>query len=172
MNIQIILFRHGIALDSADAEAAGIREQDRPLTRQGIDRTGEAAIGLRRVADSVELIAHSPLARARQTADILAAAYPSARRAETRALRPGTAAESLAQTVAQRMRRGADGAAVLVGHEPDLGQWAGWALTGKAQAPFSLKKAGACLLEFDAAIEAGRARLVWLLPAGVLRRLA
>jgi phosphohistidine phosphatase len=127
--------------------------------------------GLRTLMDAVELIAHSPLTRARQTADLLAEAYPSARRAETRALKPGTAPETLAQFVAQRARREAPEPLVLVGHEPDLSQWAAWALTGRSQALFGLKKAGACLLEFEGRPEAKKGRLLWLLTAGQLRKL-
>jgi phosphohistidine phosphatase len=169
--MQLILFRHGIALEPEEAAAAGLREHERPLTRQGQARTAEAVQGLRQLVKAVELIAHSPLTRARQTADILAAAYPVARRAETRALRPGASAEALAQFVSQRARRDAGEPVLLVGHEPDLGQWAAWAITGKSQPLFGLKKAGACLLEFDGAPQAKSGRLLWLLPAGVLRRL-
>ncbi|MGH8455316.1 MAG: SixA phosphatase family protein [Nevskiales bacterium] len=168
--MQIILFRHGIAMEPEEAAGSGIREHERPLTRQGITRTGEAVDGLRELVESVELIAHSPLTRARQTADILAEVYPSARRAETRALKPGAAAETLAQFVAQRARSESTDPVVLVGHEPDLSSWAAWAVTGKAQALFSLKKAGACLIEFDGTPQAKSGRLVWLLTAGVLRR--
>jgi phosphohistidine phosphatase len=60
---------------------------------------------------------------------------------------------------------------VLVGHEPDLSQWAGWALTGRSQSLLALKKAGACLLEFEGRPEARKGRLLWLLTAGQLRKL-
>lgn len=169
--MQVILFRHGIAMEPEDAAATGIREHERPLTPQGVKRTGEAVDGLRELVESVDLIAHSPLTRARQTADILAEAYPSARRAETRALKPGAAAETLAQFVAQRGRSESTDPIMLIGHEPDLSQWAAWAVTGKSQALFGLKKAGACLIEFDGAPQAKSGRLVWLLTAGLLRRL-
>ncbi len=170
--MQIVLFRHGIAMEQAEASAAGIREHERPLTPHGISRTRDAVDGLRTLVAAVELIAHSPLARARQTADLLAEAYPSARRAETRALKPGTSPDTLAQFVAQRARREAAEPLVLVGHEPDLGQWAAWALSGRSQTLFGLKKAGACLLEFEGRPEARKGRLLWLLTAGQLRKLA
>lgn len=169
--MRIILFRHGIAQEAETAAAEGLREHERPLTKSGITRTGEAVEGLRELVDSVALIAHSPLVRARQTADILAEAYPSARRAETRALRPGTSAETLAQYIAQRAGTLSTDIVLLVGHEPDLSQWAGWAVTGKSQSLFGLKKAGACLLEFEGSPQAKSGRLIWLLTAGVLRRL-
>jgi phosphohistidine phosphatase len=170
--VQVILFRHGIAMEPEAAAAAGVREHERPLTPPGVKRTGEAVAGLRRLVKSIELIAHSPLTRARQTADILAGAYPSARRVETRSLKPGAPAETLAQFVAQRAGRATEDPVVLVGHEPDLGQWAAWAATGRTQPLFGLKKAGACLIEFDGSPQAGSGRLAWLLTAGQLRRLA
>lgn len=169
--MHILLFRHGIALDAVEASAAGIGEHERPLTPQGIRRTAEAVQGLRVLLESVELIAHSPLTRARQTADLLAGIYPAARRAETRTLRPGVTPETLAQFVAQRARRGSSDAVILVGHEPGLSLWAGWALTGKAQALFGLKKAGACLIEFEGAPQPRAGKLLWLMTAGALRKL-
>jgi phosphohistidine phosphatase len=170
--MQVILFRHGIAVDAQEAADKGIKEHDRPLTRPGIARTAEAVEGLHALVKSVDLIAHSPLVRARQTADILAKAYPSARRVETRTLRPGTAAETLAQFVAQRASSGAPDTVILVGHEPDLSLWAAWATTGERRSLFSLKKAGACLIEFEGKPQAAAGRLLWLLPAGVLRKLS
>lgn len=169
--MQIILFRHGIATDHEEAAENGIKDDDRPLTRQGITRSEEAVDGLRELVDSLGLIAHSPLLRARQTADILAEAYPSARRADTRALKPGAAADMLAQFVMQQTRGGDGEPVALVGHEPHLSLWAAWAIAGQSQPLFALKKAGACLIEFDAAPRAKAGRLLWLLTAGQLRKL-
>ena len=169
--MQVILLRHGIALEPEEAANAGIREHERPLTKQGLARTAEAVQGLHELVGSVDLIAHSPLTRARQTADILAEAYPSARRTETRALKPGETAEALAQFVARYVRSSTQDPVILVGHEPDLSQWAAWAVTGRTRPLFGLKKAGACLIEFDGNPQAKSGRLLWLLPAGVLRRL-
>lgn len=170
--MQVILFRHGIAMEPDEASAAGIGEHERPLTRPGVKRTTESVQGLRRLVDPVQLIAHSPLTRARQTADCLAGVYATARRAETRLLSPGTPPESLARFVAQQLRREAAGATVLVGHEPDLSHWAAWAVTGATRPLFGLKKAGACLIEFEDGPQAKAGRLVWLLTAGALRDLA
>lgn len=172
--MQVILFRHGIAMDAQEAADKGIKEHDRALTKPGLARTAEAVEGLHGLVGAVGtvgVIAHSPLVRARQTADILGKTYPAARRVETRSLRPGTAAETLAQFVAQRTSSGTADIVILVGHEPDLSLWAAWATTGERRALFSLKKAGACLIEFDGKPQAATGRLLWLLPAGVLRKL-
>jgi phosphohistidine phosphatase len=138
--MQIILFRHGIAMEHADAAADGISEKERPLTKEGVEKTATAASGLRQVVKSVELLAHSPLTRARQTADLLADAFPSAERAETRWLAPGVDPERLAAWLAKQREMET---AILVGHEPDLSRWAAWAVSGSARPLFGLKKAGA-----------------------------
>jgi phosphohistidine phosphatase len=170
--MQIVLFRHGIALEPAEAAESGISETERPLTSKGIEKTGEAVLGLHAVLKSAELIAHSPLTRARQTADLVATAFPSAERAETRWLRPGTDPERLATWLTQQAARQSGlHVVILVGHEPDLSRWAAWAMTGRSGAAFGLKKAGACLLEFERGVLAGRARLHWLLMPSQLRRL-
>jgi phosphohistidine phosphatase len=64
----------------------------------------------------------------------------------------------------------ANGAVFLVGHEPDLGQLAGTMLFG-APMGLPLKKAGAAALVFDGPPRAGAARLQWLLPPRILRRM-
>ena len=61
---------------------------------------------------------------------------------------------------------------IAVGHEPALSALAAFALTGRPQEFFSLKKGGACLLEFPSAWRSGSATLHWLLAAAQLRSLA
>jgi hypothetical protein len=46
-----------------------------------------------------------------------------------------------------------------------------WCLTGSLDGIVELRKGGALLLRFDEMIGARRARLAWLMPPGVLRRL-
>lgn len=170
--MHLILFRHGIALEHAEAAAAGISESGRPLTPKGIEKTGEAVLGLHGLLKSADLIGHSPLTRARQTADLIATAFPSAERAETRWLRPGSDPERLANWLDQQTVRQSElQTIILVGHEPDLSRWAAWGISGRSTALFGLKKAGACLIEFERGILSGKGQLVWLLTPAQLRRL-
>jgi phosphohistidine phosphatase len=171
--MQMILFRHGIAMDQDEAEAAGISETERPLTSEGITRTDEAVKGLLRIVERVDLVVCSPLARAQKTAEILGRHYPAAKLAQTRWLSPGTAPDKLFSFLLQRLVKDVkEETVVLVGHEPDLSSLAAWALTGRRTGLFSLRKAGACLIEFKGPPSAGKGSLGWLLTAGQLRRLA
>src|SRR3569623_975582 len=85
-----------------------------------------SAAGLRRCHPALDLIATSPLRRALQTAEIVAAAYAPLTVAECEALVPQAHPEELLDWL-----RGQQGDSVaVVGHEPGLGIWTSWALTG------------------------------------------
>lgn len=124
-----------------------------------------AAKGLGRVAPEVELIATSPLVRARQTAEILARRL-GAPVVETDRLSPGAEPEDFLAWLEGRRER----AVALVGHEPHLGILIGWLCAGEARPLTVLKKGQACLVELEAA-RAGAGRLVWSLAPSQLRRL-
>ena len=64
-----------------------------------------------------------------------------------------------------------DATVALVGHEPQLGTFAGWMCTGLQESFLSLKKGGACLLRLKADVKPGRATLVWSLAPRQLRAL-
>jgi len=61
---------------------------------------------------------------------------------------------------------------VLVGHEPQLGELVGLALTGDAVSLTRLGKAGAAAVAFPRAIRPGAATLDWRLDRKALARLA
>src|SRR5258707_5535441 len=67
---EIFLIRHGMAEDRGDAWPDDAK---RPLTEDGISRLRKAARGLTRAGVSIDLMLTSPLVRARQTAEIIAA---------------------------------------------------------------------------------------------------
>ena len=66
--MDIIVIRHGIALDAATAHGMGLSDAERPLTAHGERATRAAAMGLRALlADMpVDDILTSPLLRARR----------------------------------------------------------------------------------------------------------
>ena len=68
---ELYLVRHGLAEERGDAWPDDTK---RPLTDEGISRMRKGARGLARLGLSVEVVLTSPLVRARQTAEILAAA--------------------------------------------------------------------------------------------------
>lgn len=66
---QLILVRHAHALDCLQA---GVQKDSlRPLSVQGLEKAAKTAQKLKTAACAPELILHSPLLRACQTADIL-----------------------------------------------------------------------------------------------------
>ena len=65
------LMRHGIALEENDPSV--VDDSGRPLSAKGIKRTRKIAKGIRRLGISFEVLLSSPLARARQTVDIVGA---------------------------------------------------------------------------------------------------
>jgi len=168
--MEIIVFRHGIALDRDEAADMGLSDGERPLTEKGRRRTRSAAAGLKRVLgdDRVDFVISSPLLRARQTAELLLPYLEPAPMEETDVLEPGLDPADLDAWL--RERRSTE-RLVLVGHEPDLSGWVSWGLSRKRERFMSLKKAGACLLEFPGHAEGGTGDLRWLLTAGQLRAL-
>ena len=165
--MRILLFRHGPA-----GERDPLRWPDdrrRPLTEKGVARTRAAARGLVTLETSIRLVLTSPLVRAMQTAELLAAECERAGAPETLdALRPGA---SWHAALARLQEAPADATVALVGHEPDLGKLAGVMLFG-APAALPLKKAGACLIDFEERPEPGAGLLHSFLTPRMLRRLA
>jgi phosphohistidine phosphatase len=164
----LLLIRHGIAEEAEIAAAAGIPDHLRPLTAKGKKRMRRIAVALADMMPELELIASSPLRRAMQTAEILAEARGKTPLVQTDALAPGAPPEAILEFLHHRR---VHGPLALVGHEPDLGQWAGWALCGEARSFMQFKKGGAALLHFPGLPAPGRAELGWLLTPEQLREL-
>lgn len=164
----ILIVRHAIALDREDAAVYSVADGDRPLTREGIAKMKKAVQGLQRIHPKLHAIVASPLLRAKQTAELVAAAYPKAELMVSEWLIPGQPPVELLNFLGSFRP---DQRIAIVGHEPDLSEWIGWAVTGKRQSICELKKGGACLLEFDDDLKPGEASQRWLLTPGQLRKL-
>jgi phosphohistidine phosphatase len=165
--MDILVVRHGIAMEREDAQAVGIAESGRPLTPQGCKRTKRAAKGLSRIVPDVDSLLTSPYRRAVETAEFVGKAYGGLTCEETDALLPEADPEELCQVLAART----SGALVaVVGHEPHLGRFLGYCLYAELRSPFDFKKGGACLIHFDEAPSASAGRLSWFLPPRFLRR--
>ena len=156
---QLIMVRHAIAMDRDEAQAAGIDDEQRPLTDKGRQKMQKIAQGLVALLDRCAVIYSSPLLRAQQTAGVVAGHFSRAPVVPCPALSPGVEPGQLLHWL---QARSGQTPAIVVGHEPDLSQWAGWALTGQAGGFVRFKKGGACMLEFSHKLEPGCARLRWL----------
>jgi phosphohistidine phosphatase len=70
--MKLLIIRHAVA-EERDAWAnTGKSDDERPLTTEGRGKMARNARGLREGVPSVDLVATSPLVRARQTAEIVA----------------------------------------------------------------------------------------------------
>ncbi len=166
--MQLLVIRHAIAEDREEFARTGRADDDRPLTRGGRRRMARGAKGLRRTLPGIDLLAASPLARAAQTAEIVAGEYGAVNRAEVEELRPTARYKDFLRWL--RAQPGLDVIAA-VGHEPHLSGLATLLLTGKSDPVLELKKGAACLLRFEGDVGPAKARLRWALTPAQLRRL-
>ena len=101
----------------------------------------------------------SPLLRARQTVEALLEHWPTPHPEQLtcNALAPGGRAKKIT-----RFLLGLNGENVgLVGHMPDLAEYAGW-LIGAKKTRLEMAKAGAAFIRFDGSPDKGEGSLVWL----------
>jgi phosphohistidine phosphatase len=161
---ELYLVRHAIAAERGDEWPDDTR---RPLTERGISRFKIGIKALPVLDVAIDEIFTSPLVRAKQTAELLAAAL------ETRptvkvldALAPGhTPGAAMAQLAKAAKRR----RIALVGHEPDLGELAAH-LIG-AQRPLPLKKGGICRIDVEGLSARRAGSLIWFVTPKVLRKI-
>jgi len=111
----LIFLRHGRAENSAGWPGP---DSERPLTQEGKAKMRREAATIARLGIGLDLILSSPLARALQTAEIVAKELGLVGKliAEKR-LSPGFGPEALTQLIQERSRASA---LMLVGHEPDF----------------------------------------------------
>jgi phosphohistidine phosphatase len=122
MPMRIYLVRH--------AEAApGEPDSERRLTPEGREQARRVGAELADVEPRPAAVLHSPLVRARETAELIGAALGIAPRPADR-LAPGATAEDARVAAAGR-----GDAVALVGHQPDCGRIAA-ELTGGPEPPF------------------------------------
>ncbi len=166
--MDVLLVRHARAEEREIFALTGAEDALRPLTRGGAKEMRKVARALRGLVPRIDVFASSPLLRAVQTAEILAARYDG-KVLQLPQLAPG---HEPAQVLTWLRSQGDQQCVALVGHEPDLGVLASWLLAGGKQGFMPMKKAGACLLRFTGGIKGGKAELAWALPPGLLRELA
>jgi phosphohistidine phosphatase len=163
-----LIIRHAIAEEREDFARTGRPDGERPLTKDGRRRMEAAARGLTRVLPDLGRVATSPWTRARETAEIVATAYGDLPLATTALLVPDA---DPADLLAWVFGEAHPGLTALVGHEPQLSEWIGWAVTGDPTSIVDLKKGAACLLAFPDRPKPGTAVIQWLAPPRLLRRL-
>ena len=159
--MRLFLMRHGPAGNSESWQGD---DRLRPLTGKGQQKVRAAADGLKRLDPGVDLLVTSPLARARQTAEIVARALHLPME-EREALAPGFGLEQLATLLANHPD--AQGM-MLFGHEPDFSSIIGQLIAAPNPAQVEMKKGACCALDLPDPAEAslaGSATLLWLMTA-------
>jgi phosphohistidine phosphatase len=162
---ELYLVRHAIAAERGDDWPDDTK---RPLTERGISRFKESVGGLKELDGIIDEIFTSPLVRARQTADLLAAGVdgrPSVKQLD--ALAPGTPP---ATVMAQLAKAAQSRRIALVGHEPDLGELAAFVIGARRTMPF--KKGGICRIDVAGLTSKAAGTLVWFVTPKILRKLA
>jgi len=159
----LYIVRHAWAGDSDDPEYPDDRL--RPLTSEGRTRFARVIRKLVKRDFHPAVIATSPLARCRQTADVIAERVPGHPPViELPALAPGS---DLAELVAWSAEHAAAGDLAWVGHAPDVSELTA-ALVGDGRAQIRFPKGGIAALGCDGSPRPGEAVLVWLATAKLL----
>jgi phosphohistidine phosphatase SixA len=151
--MQLWLMRHAEALT---AEGFGT-DFDRRLSEAGRRHVAQLGRWLKERAERPELIWHSPLVRARETAELLQSALGGDIRTEVSNLvAPGMAGDRLLSTLAARTER----VIVCVGHQPDIGRCLSELLGGGR---FAIPPGTLAGVEFPQILVPGGGQLRWLL---------
>lgn len=155
--MKVYLMRH------ADAGEADPRrwpdDRQRPLSEAGHRDHAAVAAALRRMGVQFDRLLTSPLVRARQTAQITAAAYGGAPAPEqTPALGERASLPNLLAALAQLP---ADASVACVGHEPFLSGAVGALVSRDGSARIEMRKSGMAALDFDGHPASGRGTLVF-----------
>jgi phosphohistidine phosphatase len=138
LTTRLYLVRHAVA----EEPAAGVADEARRLTRRGGKRFARLVRRLAGAGVAIDLIATSPLVRARQTAEILAETLPAAPRIEVvDALAPPADWQALVEWTVQQDA----GRVAWVGHAPCIGRLVALAIGDGTAAVRMQKGAIACV---------------------------
>jgi len=162
--MEIYILRHGIAIERG---APGYKkDRDRPLTKEGEEKTQQIAEAMLAMGLKFDLILSSPYLRAEQTARIVAAELDEEITFTDFLTPDGNVLELLREINDEKPQQ-----VLLVGHEPDLSRLISVLVTGDGNAAIELKKGGLCKLTADSPVFGRCATLNWLLTPKQLRAL-
>lgn len=154
--MEIYFLRHG----RAQQKGSGVSEEERQLTDEGLAQSEAVARFVQSKAVAVAAVVSSPLVRAVQTAEKVAAALAVEAMTDQR-LTPGTfTAAELADVISEL---GDPEAVLLAGHEPDFSTTISDLIGGGA---IKLGTAGLALVEGPAP-RSGSCHLHWLVQSAI-----
>ena len=165
--MELYVVRHGIAIDREDPKSPP--DPERYLTEEGIEKTKDVAKAVATLHLSPDALISSPYVRARQTADIFAAAldYPNQKIRQTEALLPGAEPSAFFRELAKDKELGT---VLCFGHAPHVDDLVAAAVGSKRHIT-SMKKAGVALIELKR-VSPPSGQLLWLATPKLLRKTA
>ncbi len=166
--MQLVVVRHARAEERSDFLRHTNDDSLRPLTDDGRERMRSVAKGLRRLVPKVDRLFSSTLVRAFQTAEIISFEYKNMGFDQVSTLAPGFDRN---ETLKWLKQFEGEKTVMIVGHEPDLSEFVSYLLSGNSSPFVSLKKGGACRLDFEGVVRARGAQLAWYMDPSILRRI-
>lgn len=166
--MEIFLLRHGLAVERG---TPGFEDDvTRPLTPKGKKQLKKVCRAMADMELKFDLLLTSPMLRARETAEIVAAGLEAEERLK---LCDALAAdqEPVALIRALPRLKPMPESILLVGHEPFLSRLISLLLTDGPDLEMDLAKAGLCKLNVEKLRAAKCARLEWLLTPQQMKRM-
>jgi len=162
--MMLYILRHATAEEAASSGDDGARK----LTERSREKMRGAAAGLRAMGLKFDVILTSPLARAAETAELVAAAYENTPPPQVLPeLATGVAATDAIAALRSFARHDN---VMIVGHEPQLSSIASILLTGAMDVAHLKLKTGGCIaIDLPARFERGGGELRWMLTHRQLR---
>jgi phosphohistidine phosphatase len=145
------------------------KDVERAVTKKGKKEVAKIAKSMKNVGVKLDVIATSPLTRAKETAEIVREEYGKVRLVEWEELKPTRDTKSLFDRL---LKLKDDSRVLLVGHEPYLSSIIGQIVSGeKTDMSVDLKKAGLAKIEVMRFKPKIHGRLQWLLTPKILKTL-
>jgi phosphohistidine phosphatase len=163
--MDLYIMRHAIAEEGSRTG----KDCDRVLTPEGVERTQQSALALKKLEVDFDLILTSPFVRTTKTAQIIAEGLGCKKPEEFPPLASGQSSVQLLEGLLRL--KGQPRSLLLVGHEPDLSRLISILLSGTDEIGITMKKGALCKLECMK-IAPGYARLLWLMTSRQMSRMA
>ncbi len=160
--MNLYLVRHA---DAEDASRSG-KDADRTLSVKGREVMEVVAEAFAKVGKA-QAIWHSPLRRAKETAEFLTTRFPKASLVSSAALAPNADPRKILLELARD--RWED--VVIVGHMPHLGLLLGLTVTGHEEVDVPMKKAAIARISFSGSHPSPPGELKWLLSPSLAQKI-
>jgi len=146
--MRLLIVRHAIAVPRGSPD---VPDEERPLTADGRRKFRRVARGLATLVRRPDALLTSPMLRARQTADLLAAAWKHLEPHPEESLATGDFAGLEAVLARYRPEQ----LVVIVGHEPHLSGLLAHIVDARTPERFAFRKGGTAMVELKGALSEG-----------------